>query len=67
MRTPALMALARDSLHGLVERGVIRPDFVRALLDQRLPEYPGYYGEMVWILMLLEQWLRAKAPQWRLA
>ncbi len=67
MRTPALMALARDSLHGLVERGVIRPDFVQALLDQRLPEYPGYYGEMVWILMLLEQWLRAKAPQWRLA
>jgi len=66
-RTPALMALARDSLQGLAERGVVRPEFVRTLLDQRLAEYPGYYGEMVWILMMLEQWLRAKAPRWRLA
>ena len=23
------------------------------------PKSPGYYGEMVWMLMMLEQWLRA--------
>ena len=26
------------------------------------PRIPGYYGEMVWILMMLEQWLRQHAP-----
>jgi asparagine synthase (glutamine-hydrolysing) len=64
-RTPALMALAQDSLRGLAARGVVREDFVRQLLDTRLAEHPGYYGEMVWILMTLEQWLRAKAPDFR--
>jgi len=53
-----LRALAAESLHGLAERGIVRPDFIRTLLDEHLQAYPGYYGEMVWILMMLEQWLR---------
>jgi len=63
---PALKALATDSLHSLAGRGVVRSDFIQTLLTQRLPEHPGYYGEMVWILMMLEQWLAAKAPAYRL-
>jgi asparagine synthase (glutamine-hydrolysing) len=59
------MALAKDSLSTLAERGVVRPAFVQDLLARRLAEHPGYYGEMVWILMMLEQWLRAKAPRYR--
>lgn len=65
--TPALKALASDSLQSLAARGVVRADFVQTLLTQRLPEHPGYFGEMVWILMMLEQWLRAKAPAYRLS
>jgi asparagine synthase (glutamine-hydrolysing) len=61
-----LRHLASDSLYGLAQRGFIRPDFVRTLLTQRLPEHPGYYGEMVWILMMLEQWLRKHAPRYAL-
>ncbi len=64
---PALKALAADSLHSLAGRGVVRSDFVENLLEQRLPEHPGYYGEMVWILTMLEQWLAAKAPRFSLA
>jgi asparagine synthase (glutamine-hydrolysing) len=41
---------------------VVRADFVHTLLTQRLSEHPGYFGEMVWILMMLSQWLSAKAP-----
>jgi asparagine synthase (glutamine-hydrolysing) len=63
---PALKALATDSLHSLAERGVVRADFVQTLLTQRLPEHPGYFGEMVWILMMLEQWLAAKAPGFKM-
>ncbi len=65
-QTPALKALAKDSLESLAARGVVRAEFIQTLLTQRLPEHPGYFGEMVWILMMLEQWLQAKAPNYRL-
>lgn len=66
VRHAGLGKLAGDSLHGLAERGVVRTEFIEKLLNVHLPAYPGYYGEMVWILMMLEQWLRARAPDWRL-
>jgi asparagine synthase (glutamine-hydrolysing) len=43
-------------------RSIVGPDWIHTLLTQRLPAYPGYLGEMVWILMMLEQWLAAMAP-----
>jgi asparagine synthase (glutamine-hydrolysing) len=60
-----LKALALDSLASLRERGIVRPDFITTLVEKRLPEHPGYYGEMVWILMMLEQWLRKARPDGR--
>lgn len=64
--TPQLKALATDSLNSLAERGVVRADFVLTLISKRLPEHPGYFGEMIWILMMLEQWLQKHAPNFRL-
>ena len=55
---PGLLRLAIDSLDGVAQRGIVREAYIRELVDTRLPSAPGYYGEMVWILMLLEQWLR---------
>jgi asparagine synthase (glutamine-hydrolysing) len=65
-QTPGLKALAKDSLESLAARGVVRADFVHILLTQRLPEHPGYFGEMVWILMMLEQWLQVHAPSFKI-
>lgn len=65
-RDSALKALASQSLHGLADRGIVRRSFVESLLSDRLSEHAGYYGEMIWILMMLEQWLAAKAPNYRL-
>ncbi len=65
-QAPQLNTLAADSLHSLAARGVVRADFVHTLLTQRLPEHPGYFGEMVWILMMLEQWLQQHAPAFKL-
>ncbi|HSW08971.1 asparagine synthetase B family protein [Aquabacterium sp.] len=65
-RHAPLMALAQDSLASLSGRGIVRPAFIRQLVDQRLQEHPGYYGEMIWILMMLEQWLQRHAPGYRL-
>lgn len=61
-RNEALQKLASESVRGLVDRGILRADFVETLLTKRLFEHPGYFGEMIWISMMLEQWLRARAP-----
>ena len=53
--------LARESLDILVERNILRRDFVAELFKTHLPAFPGYYGEMVWISMMLGQWLAQHA------
>ncbi|MFG6416572.1 asparagine synthetase B family protein [Roseateles sp. DC23W] len=67
VKDAALNALAAESLRGIAARGIVRAEFVESLLTQRLKEHAGYYGEMVWILMMLEQWLRSHAPDYRFA
>ncbi len=51
-----LRELSHDALQGLARRGIVERAFVDDLLDRRLREHPGYYGTMVWILMMLELW-----------
>jgi asparagine synthase (glutamine-hydrolysing) len=66
-RHASLRTLAQQSLRSLAERNIVRKTFIDALLARHLPEHPAYYGEMVWILMMLEQWFQAHAPDWRIA
>ena len=63
-RHAPLKALAADALHGIADRGIVQRTFVQALLDRHLAAHPGYFGEMIWILMMLEQWLRFHAPRY---
>lgn len=67
VKDAALNALAAESLRGIAARGIVRADFIESLLTQRLKEHAGYYGETVWTLMMLEQWMRRHAPDWRMA
>ena len=62
VRHEGLKALSRDALHSIAKRGIVRPAFVTELLDTLLPAHPHYYGEMVWILTMLELWLQRHAP-----
>jgi asparagine synthase (glutamine-hydrolysing) len=57
-----LNRLATNSLRSLAARGLVRPAFIQDLLTTRLAQHPRYYGEMVWIMMMLEHWLQAHAP-----
>ena len=57
-----LKTMARDSLTSLAQRGIVRQDFVDELLNEHMPQHPGYYGEMVWIMQTLEIWLARHAP-----
>ena len=62
-RHDGLRRLAADSLGSLSTRGIVRPAFLKELLEERLASHPGYYGEMIWILMMLEQWIQAHQPR----
>ncbi|MQA36961.1 asparagine synthetase B family protein [Rugamonas aquatica] len=59
----ALQGLVLDSLSDLKKRQIIRADFIERLMRTLIAEHPAYHGTMVWVLMMLEQWLaRSDAP-----
>jgi asparagine synthase (glutamine-hydrolysing) len=66
VKNPAFLSLARDSLAELETRGLILPALVEDLFSRRVEVHPGYYGEMVWVLMMLEHWIAANHPRWRI-
>jgi asparagine synthase (glutamine-hydrolysing) len=54
-----LRALAYDSLSDLRHRAIVRPEFLDELTGQRVTEHASYYGSLVWVLMMLEQWFKS--------
>ncbi|WP_202410232.1 asparagine synthase-related protein [Pseudomaricurvus sp. HS19] len=52
-----LQELARHHLHNLQQRGIIRPEFIARLQMLHESTHAHYYGEMVWILIVLDIWL----------
>jgi asparagine synthase (glutamine-hydrolysing) len=64
---PGLRALADDALAGLAKRGYVRPEFIGQLRAAMGSGHAGYYGTMVWILAVLELWLREHMPDARCA
>ena len=52
-----LRSMAFDSLGSLKKRRIVRAEFIDDLTDRRLAEHPTYYGGLVWVLMILEQFL----------
>ena len=57
-----LRELANDALGSLRRRGIFRGEFLDELLARRLREHPGYYGTLLWILMMLELWFEQRSP-----
>jgi asparagine synthase (glutamine-hydrolysing) len=56
-----LNQLAGDSLASLRRRGIFRKELFDTLMTDRLRDHPGYYGTLVWVLMMLELWFEAHA------
>jgi asparagine synthase (glutamine-hydrolysing) len=56
-----LREFVRENLEGLRGRGIVRPQFIDELYTRYLPEHLHYYGGMVWLLLMLEQWYRSVA------
>jgi asparagine synthase (glutamine-hydrolysing) len=58
---PPLRELAGDSLQRLKQRNIVRPEFIDNLFSEQMQRHAGYYGTMIWILMMLELWFEKHA------
>jgi len=54
-----LMALVAQALQRLGERNIIKAVFIERAISMHKQEHAGYYGELIWILVVLELWLEA--------
>jgi asparagine synthase (glutamine-hydrolysing) len=55
-----LKELAYDSINSLKKRDYLRSDFLDHAIKMHQSVHASYYGELIWILMMLEQWFQAK-------
>lgn len=56
---PRLLAITDDALESMKQRGWFQPAFLDRVRQLHREAHASYYGEMVWILTMLELWLRA--------
>ena len=42
----------------LVRRGIIQPGFIPALIARHQADHSSYYGDIVWMVMMLELWFQ---------
>lgn len=54
-----LRDLAYDSLHAFRGRGFVLPQYLDHLIEQHRTGHASYYGVMIWVIMMLEQWLQS--------
>lgn len=62
----ALREITCDSLSAIKHRGILNHRFLDNLMHDYLTQHSGYYGSMIWIIMMLEQWFSRRASGWRL-
>ena len=67
LRDQGLAKLADDALAEFGTRGVVSTSFMTKLRKELLPAHPGYFGELVWVLTMLELWLRQHRPSFRIS
>jgi asparagine synthase (glutamine-hydrolysing) len=57
-----LKELVYDSLRRHVSRGYFRADYIDQLIKSHQADHAGFYGTMIWKIILLELWLQEHAP-----
>lgn len=55
---PGLHQLAYDAIISLKKRDLILPAYLDQLADRHREEHAAYYGELIWVLMMLELWFQ---------
>ena len=55
-----LRELVQDSLADFERRGILQPAYLTELRRQHQGGHATYYGVMIWVVMMLEQWLQQR-------
>ncbi|MDT4332303.1 asparagine synthetase B family protein [Methylomonas sp. MS20] len=55
-----LKDLAYDAINALKKRGYFKPEFLDHAIAMHQSIHAAYYGELIWILMMLELWFAGK-------
>ncbi|WP_205686702.1 asparagine synthetase B family protein [Chromatocurvus halotolerans] len=55
---PPLAEIAREAIEALRGRDILRPEFLNNALELQQRGHAAYYGELVWVLTMLELWLQ---------
>jgi asparagine synthase (glutamine-hydrolysing) len=67
MRTHSeLRDLTYDSISSLGERNIFLREFLDQAVELHREGHAAYYGELVWLLAVLELWFQAHAPNYKL-
>jgi asparagine synthase (glutamine-hydrolysing) len=53
-----LRELTEESIGALKQRGIVRPAYIDWVQQRHRNEHASYYGVMLWLLVMLEQWLQ---------
>ncbi len=59
-----LQELAYDCISALKMRGIFKHSFLDQAISLHRDGHAPYYGELIWILMSLELWLKIKRPDY---
>ena len=57
-----LQHISEMSVSALSRRGIFQEAFLQDTLRMHRDVHAGYYGELIWILMILEMWQQKHAP-----
>ena len=66
-RSDRLQDMVNDALASLRKRGIYKDAFVDSLLDAHRSQHAAFFGNMVWVLAMLEWWLAAHEPEFSLS
>jgi asparagine synthase (glutamine-hydrolysing) len=53
-----LRELTGDTIAAFRRRGIVRPAYIDWVQERHRSEHASYYGVMLWLLVMLEQWLQ---------
>lgn len=62
-----LQQLAYQQLHALKQRGIFKASFIDKVIEQHRNCHAAYYGELIWVMTMLELWLSAHQTTWQLS
>jgi asparagine synthase (glutamine-hydrolysing) len=53
-----LQDISYDSLNSIKKRNIISHKYINQLIEKHQHDHAAYYGEFIWVLMMLELWFQ---------